>query len=157
METRCEYVIFETGGEESVLVIINAKELHSVNLITQRLAHVLRKFDKESELFETREETKELMIERVKTNAEGWMVSDTVGCKAASGARSSKSEVRYLGRFEVGVGQRVSPGNQSSMSSADGSQKKRKAAVRKNQPKHRNTNRASRTAWRWTWTRTRRS
>ena len=43
-------------------------------------------------------------------------------------ARSSEGEAKYLG--ELGVGQRVSLVDQSSMNSAGGSQKKRKAAAR---------------------------
>ena len=53
-----------------------------------------------------------------------------VGWEAVSGTRSSEGEVRSLGEPGVVVDRRDSLGNQISISSAGGSQKKRKAAVR---------------------------
>ena len=54
-----------------------------------------------------------------------------------------------LGELGVGVDQRASLGDQSSMGSAGGSQKKRKAPERKDSPKRRNTKRARRKTRRW--------
>ena len=89
------------------------------------------------------DEMKMLTVERTKAEAKGLRVPDTaragVGCEGVSEARSPGCEVRYLGEVGVGVGQRVSPVDHSSMSSAGSSQK--------NQWKHRKTNRASRTTW----------
>ena len=95
---------------------IRAKLSHEVLVLEDRISA------EEEELFEKRE-------------AEGWNKSEVAGadvaCEAVSGARSSEGGVRYLGELGVGVGQRVSLGNQSSISSGGGSQKKRKEAVRK--------------------------
>ena len=75
----------------------------------------------EVELLETSEEMKDLMMGRRRTEAEEWRDSDNaqadVGCD--------------LGELGVGVGQGVSLGSQSSTSCVGGSQKKRKAVVRK--------------------------
>ena len=74
-------------------------------------------------------------MNRRKVEAKGPSVSDTasagVGCEAVSGVRSSEGEARCFGKLGVGVDHRASFADQCSMRGAGGSQKKRKAAVRK--------------------------
>ena len=66
---------------------------------------------------------------------EEWRLSDIavagVGCEPVSDARSSEGEAWYAGELGVGVGQKVSLGDQNNMNSAGGYQKERDAAVRK--------------------------
>ena len=127
-----------------------APESFRVKLLLEVLVLEDRISAGEAELLETREDMKELMMERRKTKAEKWRDSDiagaSVGCEAVPGVPSSEGENRYLGELEVGVGERVSLGDQGPTSSSGGSQKKRKAEVR-NRRQRRNTSRVRRTAW----------
>ena len=87
----------------------------------------------ESELRVAEEESRPVAMERRKTEAKGLSVMDIagvdVGWEAASGAQSSKAKV--WSPAGPGVDWKGSLGDQSSISSVGGSQKKRKAPVRK--------------------------
>ena len=77
-----------------------------------------------------REEMEEIMMERRSTKADEWRVSDAAGggvtWKAASQAQSSRAGIVPFVESAVGVNREGSLGDQSSVRTAETSQKKRK-------------------------------
>ena len=88
----------------------------------------------EAEVHDDRAETEELLKERKRTKADELRASDAVRSdvarRAASGVQSSKTEVGLSDVSRVDVDWLSTLGDQSSMTSAGGLQKKRKAVVR---------------------------